>query len=159
MPEPPERSPNVHKRVPEDGATGPGPAPSVMSRKYRDLNRILPELAIFRSDNQRKSAMRKASSLSGHGSGPLWLWLALFLVATGVMIVLAPTVSSLHPAAGRIWLILIVPMSFSWLWLCRSVIRRRLRAQLFAQGVLICVKCGYDLRGSKDVCPECGQGF
>ena len=37
---------------------------------------------------------------------------------------------------------------------CFSVHRRRKRKKLG-----LCVKCGYDLRGSKERCPECGTGY
>ena len=40
------------------------------------------------------------------------------------------------------------------LYLLTPVHRRRKRKKLG-----LCVKCGYDLRASKDICPECGQEF
>ena len=50
-----------------------------------------------------------------------------------------------------------LPVAFSVIPAC-SVggpwLRRRSRS---THG--LCVKCGYDLRGSKDKCPECGQAF
>ncbi len=39
-------------------------------------------------------------------------------------------------------------------WLLFPVHRRRKRKKLG-----LCVKCGYDLRGSKERCPECGMAF
>lgn len=44
-------------------------------------------------------------------------------------------------------------------WLFRRRTRRHLREMLFRLGVPICIPCGYDLRGSKERCPECGTKF
>ncbi|MCZ6652945.1 MAG: hypothetical protein O7D91_07950, partial [Planctomycetota bacterium] len=43
---------------------------------------------------------------------------------------------------------------FSVWWLSGPVHRRRKRKKLG-----LCLKCGYDLRASKERCPECGEEF
>lgn len=40
-------------------------------------------------------------------------------------------------------------------WAFRKTVQRSLREQLVDRGVPICINCGYDVRGSKDRCPEC----
>ena len=51
------------------------------------------------------------------------------------------------------WLIMIL-CSFAPLYVIPPIYRRRKRKKLG-----LCVKCGYDLRASKDRCPECGTAF
>ncbi len=64
MSEPPERRAQVRTRLPDDEPVGLiEPKPSAMSRKYRNLSRVIPELAMFPTDKQRKVAMRNASSI------------------------------------------------------------------------------------------------
>ena len=47
-----------------------------------------------------------------------------------------------------------------WIWVA-SFILEGLRRDLSHKRKKLgpCLKCGYDLRGSKDKCPECGQEF
>ena len=45
----------------------------------------------------------------------------------------------------------IIGLSLVWYFLRKRADRRRIQN--------LCIKCGYDLRGSKDRCPECGTRF
>ena len=66
-----------------------------------------------------------------------------------------------HVSTAKDYLVLIVPLwmptllfaALTWFTLLPAH-RRRKRKKLG-----LCVKCGYDLRASKDRCPECGEGF
>ncbi len=45
-----------------------------------------------------------------------------------------------------------------WRW--RWFTRQKLRKELAARGIPICIRCGYDIRGLTDArCPECGTEF
>lgn len=45
-------------------------------------------------------------------------------------------------------------------FLFRRTIRRHLYDELIAKGILVCIKCGYNLRGQTvPRCPECGMSF
>jgi hypothetical protein len=47
-----------------------------------------------------------------------------------------------------------------WHRLIRTPLRHHLREELVTRGVVICLDCGYDLRGQIEPrCPECGKPF
>ncbi|MCH7591627.1 MAG: protein kinase [Planctomycetes bacterium] len=153
---------DAHQDVPE-------PLSSTMSPRYQRLSRLIPEVALFETDEQRKAAMRRASSITARGSGRLWIWLLLFLMTLGIIPLLMRVtgldvewgrLQTKYPIVRLIYGPLMMLLMYSWLWFCRSVIRPRLRAQLVAKGIPICVPCGYNLRGQVDPrCPECGTAF
>ena len=51
------------------------------------------------------------------------------------------------------WFPLSICLILPIMWLCRRLTNRRRLAANF------CAACGYDLRASKDKCPECGAGI
>ena len=51
------------------------------------------------------------------------------------------------------------PLFLWWLWIVPRLFLKNLRKLMVEHGIKICIKCGYDLRGSKDICPECGEGI
>ena len=53
-----------------------------------------------------------------------------------------------------LWMIAVPCSAMTW-WLHFLPRRRRRKRKKFG----LCVKCGYDLRASKDICPECGEEF
>ncbi len=55
----------------------------------------------------------------------------------------------------KIWLPLYLPVILFALWPAWILLHHRHRSRRLG----LCVKCGYDLRASKDRCPECGNEF
>ena len=67
------------------------------------------------------------------------------------------TISTQVPLRGvdvPLW-IPVVPFAFLVWYNCFSPAHRRRKRKKLG----LCVKCGYDLRGSNERCPECGQEF
>ena len=54
------------------------------------------------------------------------------------------------------WIVISALLFGSTFCLCRPLHHRRRRKR---KKLGLCLKCGYDLRASKDRCPECGAGF
>ncbi len=129
--------------------------------RYLLLGCVLPEIALFETDDQRKTAMRHALSVTSHGSWRLWAWTLLYVLSVvgtiyGVLFLetLFPLVSSI---ASKVMPLV---LAATCLWFCRSLLRKRLRVLLAAKGMPICIPCGYDLRGQVAArCPECGSTF
>ena len=123
-----------------------------------------PELQRFASQAEAKEAMRAWQKRML--KMPLF-WLGLFgytcCVGGLVFIILISLRPWLGLSAGMVGGIVggvtgaSGGVGLAWFW--RHRCQRFLRQQLLAAGVPLCLKCGYDLRGSEGCCPECGNEF
>jgi len=118
----------------------------------------VPEIARFADKRSRIDAFREAFRYAANRSLMAWAAFPLaILLALGVR-----QYSMALPRTLRILMIVIIVGLFlaTVLTAIRKRLRHHLRKQLVARGELICIDCGYDLRGlTTDRCPECGNAI
>lgn len=122
--------------------------------------RLFPELKLFPDVHQRRNALRIASRQVRHWAYGLSMPWCVGVVFAGKWLARAygefSDVLMLFPAG----LLMGVGIGYVPLVVCSARIRKSLREQLNAVGTLVCVRCGYRLRGlTVGRCPECGTEF
>ncbi len=125
----------------------------------RYWRRHFPELDLYGSHAARRHAFNRAQM----NWRTISLMVSMAIVAVVATRVIEDVLKSMfqpHPFInGSILALILFGMIYCGLWLTRKHISRRLREELIEDGFAICRSCGYDLRGSKQRCPECGQEF
>ncbi|GMU82898.1 MAG: hypothetical protein AMXMBFR47_27690 [Planctomycetota bacterium] len=128
-------------------------------RACRGRESPIPELNRFPDVFARSDAMHKAlkdPTVSMHnGLFQFACWVTIAMVTWQVLAI----------PNGMVVALAIVPILAGIAFLFHQrfilgggVFRRRLREQLVASGVPLCLECGYDLRGQLEPrCPECGR--
>lgn len=122
---------------------------------------MFPELRRAESERERV-ALRSAAIRSREYTLAALALCGGFLVVEIVLLGWCKLWAVSHPFF--VSLVVIMPsgliVSLGPLLIVRSRARRRLRRELYARGIPICVACGYDLRGQTESrCPECGAQF
>ena len=121
-----------------------------------------PEYALFATDADRAAARRDAGRAHFRYSLPIGALTCVVVVLIGDLLGLRCTRWGLERVVnpglfGGVAFALVL-----WVtrWLTRTRTQRFLRERLVANGIPVCMSCGYDLRGQTEArCPECGTAF
>lgn len=140
--------------------------PSIFKRFGRRMDRMLvrrrPEWDLFPNDEMRAEAIEQLDK-ELESSNRFWITVALVvLVVLGLLFMVHEIVQQLFPAvpawalnALNIPGLLLGYAGVVAVW--RGGVVRRLRRKLIEEGIPVCRRCGYALRGiDADRCPECG---
>ena len=127
--------------------------------RYLFPSQIRPELHLL--SEQPPAVRSQLVSKSRTDAMKDWrLW--IFYVA--LLLPFAICASSLRVMLGKSGVSSLIPsvmcfgcLPVSWLWMEWKLVPKYLRRRMVEHGIELCISCGYDLRGSKDRCPECGH--
>ncbi len=133
----------------------------------RLLAHSIPELSIVDSEEERLNVLNLAMNRVGDSSAPpgpvhrvLWQGGARAFVREMPFLVVGFILLSYSVplwAAPPILLLVMPAFTLTKGWLGVEETRKAVRGYLLLRGVLVCLNCGYDLRGQEvPRCPECG---
>lgn len=124
--------------------------------------RIYPELKYVRT-RKELAEIGQAHTKSPHTRWMRrWAWVAPFPIAIVLGLCAVPLMQPGWPSmlVGAAYSLGCFVGFFLLMLISRNNYRRFLREYLQTQGVPICSRCAYDLRGQTEPrCPECGEGF
>ena len=133
--------------------------------------RMYPELGRFDADDRKKALQRATKYTPGGPFGGrfgLVMFVGEILGVTLAFPILLRLLGRFEPTANLplpIATLIAVGapvgcFTLLYIWLLRTRVRKSLRRLLLEDGIPICLKCGYDIRGlSTPRCPECGEEF
>ncbi len=170
MPPPNQAEENRCKGKSKSNLPGPGSHPSRKSKRNL-LNftlASLPELQYFRTDEERQTALDEIGSEAGNPKrGGFWMAIILIVATVVIAQYIAAWLLSYVSWPGAVEEIVHLAAIFGSFvfvirWLHRWGAAAELRTKLIANGVPVCMKCGYllyQLPVAVGRCPECGRNF